>query len=99
LLDEHGRLAGVVTGRAQSGSAHAVDVLAALHALNIRPAAITDPRLTGSLGDAVETSSYVRDKDDPPFQLTKRYTYGTSRTAHRLRTASLVTAGVGAFGI
>jgi S1-C subfamily serine protease len=101
LLDEHGRLAGVVTvSRAQSaGSAHAVDVLTALHALNVQPAAITDPRLTDSLADAAETSGYVRDKDDPPFVLTKRYTYGTSPVAHRVRTAGLVVGGVGAFGV
>jgi hypothetical protein len=101
LLDEQGRLAGVVVARdAESATgARAVEVLAALRALKLRPAALTDPRLTGSLDDSAPVAGYVRDKDDPPFVLTKRYTYGTSSAAHRLRTGGLITAGVGAFGV
>jgi hypothetical protein len=45
------------------------------------------------------TVGYVRDRDDPPFALTRRYTYGTSTSAHRLRTGGWVTAGVGALGV
>lgn len=42
---------------------------------------------------------YVRDRDDPPFALTKHYTYGTSVTARRLRTGSLVAAAGGGAGV
>lgn len=42
---------------------------------------------------------FVQDADDPPFELTRRYTFGTSRAATTLRTASLVTAGLGALGV
>lgn len=42
---------------------------------------------------------YVRDRDDPPFALTKRYTYGTSTSAHRLRTAGVVSAAIGGLDV
>lgn len=42
---------------------------------------------------------YVRDRDDPPFALTKHYTYGTSSAARRLRTGAEVTAAVGGVGV
>jgi hypothetical protein len=49
-------------------------------------------------GAAVQLG-FVQDVDDPPFELTRRYTFGTGRAATTLRTASLVTAGLGALGV
>jgi len=102
LLDDQGRLAAVVSARHASkiaGAAQAVEVGAALNALHLRPAAITDPRLIGNPGEALPASTYVRDPDDPPFVLARRLTYGTSPLARELRTVGAVSAGVGAFGV
>lgn len=101
LLDAQGRLVGIVpekAGQSQLG-ARALDVQAALTALRVKPAAITDPRLLDEPAAPARAVGFVRDHDDPPFALSKRYTFGTSRTAHRLRTASLVTAGVGVVAV
>lgn len=100
LLDERGRLVGVVSRRASraAGEARAVEVGSALRALGLAPAAISDPRLVES-GAPRPTVSAVRDADDPPFVLTKQYTFGTSSAARTLRTASLVTASLGALGV
>lgn len=97
LLDDQGQLAGVVsaTPAPKQGSARALAVGSVLSALQLKPAAITDPRLLEVDGEAAPAVGYVRDHDDPPFVLTKRYTYGTSTTAHRVRTAGLATAGIG----
>jgi hypothetical protein len=97
LLDPLGRLAGVVVAaRAGSrGPASAITASAALDRLQLRPAAITDPRLIRAAAEDEPARGFVQDHDDPPFALTKRYTYGTSRTAHQLRTASAVTAAAG----
>ncbi|MES1189375.1 MAG: trypsin-like peptidase domain-containing protein [Myxococcales bacterium] len=102
LLDAEGRLAAVVTSRgahAGGASGRGLGALATLAALELKPAAITDPRLLAEEADKAPAVGYVRDRDDPPFALTKRYTYGTSATAHRLRTAGWITAGVGAVGV
>jgi S1-C subfamily serine protease len=102
LLDSEGRLAGIVPSagaKALHGSVRAVEALGALAALELKPAAITDPRLLDEDEELAPVVGYVHDHDDPPFVLTKRYTYGTSTTAHRLRTASLVASGVGALGV
>jgi len=102
LLDSHGRLVGVAP-KALAKPAHAsvpcLAVSAALAALGLKPAAITDPRLLDEQAEKTPLVGYVRDRDDPPFALTKRYTYGTSTTAHRVRTASWVTVGVGGVGV
>jgi S1-C subfamily serine protease len=101
VLDAEARLFAVASGQAPKdleAAVQAIEVGSALQALNIKPAAISDPRLVGA--QKVEPAvSYVRDRDDPPFVLTKRYTYGTSPTARRLRTASLVVTGAAAFGV
>ena len=102
LLDDEGRLAAVVSshfGQPTASRAHAVDVQTALSALDIKPAAITDPRLLDTPAERAPAVGYVRDRDDPPFVLTKRYTYGTSIMAHRVRTAGFVVAGIGALGV
>jgi len=101
LLDAQGRLAGIVPAgavRAQHGG-EALEVSSLLALLKLRPAAITDPRLVHEEAGPTPAVGYVRDRDDPPFVLVKRYTYGTSPTAHRLRTVGVVTAGVGAFAV
>lgn len=97
LLDDQGQLAGVVSAPQSSkgGGPRALTVSSALAVLQLKPAAITDPRLLEHDGEAAPATSYVRDHDDPPFVLTKRYTYGTSTTAHRIRKAGLVAAGIG----
>jgi hypothetical protein len=104
LLDELGRLAGIVSGRLLSEeharSGKFVEIHGALEALRIEPADITDPRLVERTELQIKTDvSYVHDDDDPPFVLTKRYTYGTSPTAHTLRSASVWTGAVGAVGV
>lgn len=102
LFDAEGRLAGIVTspsGRLPQGGARALAAPAALAALRLKPAAITDPRLLEEEAEKTPAVGYVRDRDDPPFALTRRYTYGTSTGAHRLRTGGWVTAGVGALGV
>lgn len=96
LFDALGRLAGVVVaGRANAHAASAITSAAALAALRLKPAAITDPRLLTPAAATEPARGFVQDHDDPPFVLTERYTYGTSTTAHRLRTVGLVTGGVG----
>jgi hypothetical protein len=99
LLDAEGRVAGVVLARAGTSepkpSARAIDSPSALRTLMIKPAPITDPRLLELQGQPAPAVGYVRDADDPPFVLGRRTTYGTSRTAHTLRTAGLWTAAVG----
>lgn len=98
LLDHDGRLAGVVVAQhaGAGASASAITTQAALARLGLKPAAITDPRLVPSPKGVDEPiRGFVQDREDPPFLLTKRYTYGSSRTAHVLRTASVVTAVVG----
>lgn len=100
LLDAEGRLVAVVASAAQSGhAAHATDVTHVLTALNIKPAAITDPRLLDRAVGPAPATHYVRDADDPPFQMTKIYTYGTGQTARRVRTIGMATTAVGAFGV
>jgi S1-C subfamily serine protease len=101
LLDNEGRLVAVAVrdASASSGSAAALPIAAALTALGIKAAPISDPRLRGQTSVAVPALGYVRDADDPPFVFTKRYTYGTSGGARRLRTAGFVTTGVGAAGV
>lgn len=103
LLDEHGQLWGLVSAPRGEGpapdSSFAVAAAAALAALSVRPADATDPRLTGAARTSDAALGFVQDADDPPFVLTERYTYGTSRAAHTLRTSGAVVAGVGAFGV
>jgi hypothetical protein len=101
LVDDKGHLAGVVSAHygKPGGLSNAIEVHAALRALGIEPAAITDSRLMGASGEPAPAVGYVRDRDDPPFVMTKVYTYGTSVQAHRLRTISLVTAAVGFVGV
>ena len=101
LLDAQGRLAGIArSSNAKPGATvRGLEALGALTTLQLKPAAITDPRLLDETEERAPVVGYVRDRDDPPFALIKRYTYGTSRTAHRLRTAGLVTAGVGALAV
>lgn len=102
LLDEQGRLVGVISaahGRPENASsALSVEALSALVALRVRPATATDPRLLPGKRDVVAWG-YVRDADDPPFVLTRRYTFGTSSAAHTLRRTSAVVAVVGALGV
>jgi len=99
LLDEDGRLLGLVSReRTAAPPGAGIEAHAALAALGVEPAPATDPRLLAA-DEAAAPLGYVRDADDPPFLLTKRYTFGTSETAHTLRLASAVTAGVGAFGV
>jgi len=103
LLDSSGQLAAIVSARllvGTHGGAQAIDVQSALTALNIKPAAITDPRLTARYGAAPATDvSYVRDTDDPPYALTQRYTFGTSHPAHTLRNVGIGVAAAGAVGV
>jgi hypothetical protein len=88
---------GIVTARKADTDqlALAIDARAALGVLGFKPATITDPRLDPE----PETAGYVRDSDDPPYILGRRYTYGTSESAHSLRTAGWVSASVGAGGV
>ncbi|HVY27836.1 MAG TPA: serine protease [Polyangiaceae bacterium] len=103
LIDSSGRLAALVSAQLLSAAhagAQAIDVQSALVALNIKPAAITDPRLAARYGAAPATDvSYVRDTDDPPYALTQRYTYGTSHDAHTLRNIGMGVAAAGAVGV
>jgi hypothetical protein len=102
LLDDEGRLVAVVLGpQAQTAheAARALTGPSALRALGLKQAPITDPRLFQPEAQDAGAPGYVRDRDDPPFVLTERFTYGTSLAAHRLRTAGLVTLGVGAAGV
>jgi len=100
LLDGDGRLVAVVVGEAEAGhTAHATDIDHVLAALNIKPAAITDPRLLDRAVGPAPATHYVRDTDDPPFQMTKIYTYGTGQTARRVRTIGMAATAVGAFGV
>jgi S1-C subfamily serine protease len=102
LLDAEGRLSAIVPSseaKPLHGGARALEALGVLRGLEVKPAAITDPRLLDEDADRAPTVGYVRDHDDPPFALTKRYTYGTSTTAHRVRKAGLLTAGVGAVAV
>jgi hypothetical protein len=103
LLDEDGKLVALVSAHASSrlGAriAEAVEVHAAFDALHVKLAAITDPRLAESELGPEAAVRYVRDADDPPFTLARRYTYGTSPAAHTARTASLITLGAGALGV
>jgi hypothetical protein len=64
-------------------------------ALRLSDAATRD-RAAGEVGGDL---GFVQDPADPPFELTRRYSFGTSRAATTLRTASLVTAGLGALGV
>ena len=97
LLDRDGRLAGMVVAQPPGthASASAITTQAALARLQLKPAAITDPRLIAPQGGSEPVRGFVQDQEDPPFVLTKRYTYGTSSAAHGLRSASAVTAVVG----
>lgn len=100
LLTVDGRLAAtVVMPGDRSALGQALGARSALSALRLQPAAISDPRLLGELGDDAAEQGYVRDPDDPPFELTRRYTFGTGPAAGTLRKAGFVTAGVGALGV
>jgi hypothetical protein len=102
VLDAEGRLVAVVSGSAPKdldGAGQALRVESALQALNVKSAPITDPRLIGESSPREPAGRYVRDRDDPPFVLTKRYTYGTSATARHLRTASVVGTSGAALGV
>lgn len=102
LLDEQGRLAGLIAAPRRDtktpDAVFAVDAVSAMAALRMKPAAATDPRLIQSQTESVP-QGYVRDADDPPYVLSKRYTYGTSPAARSLRWGGAVTAGIGAFGV
>jgi S1-C subfamily serine protease len=101
LLDEQGRLVAIVSGsirKPTSGTARVLAVASVLAALNVKPAAVTDSRLLLERS-APRTVEYVGDRDDPPFTLSRRYTYGTSPFARRLRTGSIVAAAIGGAGV
>jgi S1-C subfamily serine protease len=101
LLDEDARLVGIVStsdANAADGP-HALEIGEALQALKIKPAAVTDPRLLTDHSGPTPAVGFVRDRDDPPYALTKRYTYGTSTTARRVRTASAIVTGAAALGV
>lgn len=51
--------------------------------------------VTEDASDEKARPGFVRDRDDPPYPTTARYTYGSSPVARTLRTASAVTAVVG----
>jgi S1-C subfamily serine protease len=101
LLDEQASLVGVVVEASSQnrGVAHAIAAPVALDLLHIKPAAITDPRLLDQDRETPTSLGYVRDRDDPAFLLSKRYTYGTGDSARTLRRAGLISGGVGLFGI
>ena len=102
VLDAEARLMAVVSGSAPKqldGAGQALHVASALQALNVKSAPITDPRLLGEPSKREPAGAYVRDRDDPPFVLTKRYTYGTSAIARNLRTAGVVGTSVAALGV
>ena len=103
LFDDEGSLVGVVLAQpateVPSEAAAALDTADVLHALKLKTAAITDPRLRDDQNRSSLPVGYVRDPDDPSFVLSKRYTYGTSPLAHGVRTAAWATAGTGAFGV
>jgi hypothetical protein len=99
LLDKQARLVGLVTVSQGDEPSHVgIDVSSALAALRARPAAATDPRLVPIASDG-EALGYVKDVDDPPFVLSKRYTFGTSESAHTLRVTGAITLAVGATGV
>lgn len=103
LLDAEGTLAGVVTERAEGSSKRgdAVPALVALTSLKVKPAAISDARLFGEHepGSATSAARFVRDHDDPPYPLTRRYSYGTSNVAHGVRKAGIASVAVGAAAV
>jgi S1-C subfamily serine protease len=107
LLDADGALAGVVTERAPGSSKRgdALPSLAALASLKVKPAAISDARLVGErehepeLGLATGAARFVRDHDDAPYPLTRRYSYGTSDVAHGVRKAGIASVAVGAAAV
>lgn len=102
LLDEQAQLVAIVSSagaKPSNDTGRALAIGSALAALNVKPAAVTDPRLLVDRGAPQRAIEYVGDRDDPPFALSRRYTYGTSPFARRLRTGSIVAAGIGALGV
>jgi hypothetical protein len=97
LLDDAGQLAAVV-GDSDAERGQAVAVTSALAGLHVKPAAVTDPRLLAAARAEVR-SAYVRDRDDPPYSLTQRYTYGTSAAARGWRRVGIAASAVGAAAV
>ncbi len=103
LLDAAGSLAGVVTERSEltSKRGDALPINLALRGLKVKPAAISDARLVAEPAAAPATAAarFVRDYDDPPYALTRRYSYGTSNLSHAVRKGSIASVAVGAAAV
>ena len=103
LFDDQGRVAAVVSAELarglRVGMAAAVDARVALEVLQIKAAAVTDPRLVDVQQGPQVAVTFVRDADDPPFTLGRRYTYGTSPAARTLRRLGLGSGVAGAVGV